>query len=182
MLRCSTFNGWADGHLDHLCRAFREQAHFGVARDLISFAEDIHDDLVRMTLGRRIGLRHQFLNGRLLACGILRRDRNSTVAPRTRSLHPDGSGRSLPASSFASSSFAFPLRTAFPHVQRTVGSRVRELRKRKGWTQDVFADKSGLNRAHVGEIERGESNVTLQTLKLISDTLKVKIEDLVRGF
>ena len=114
MLRCSTFNGWADGHLDHLCRAFREQAHFGVARDLISFAEDIHDDLVRMTLGRRIGLRHQFLNGRLLACGILRRDRNSTVAPRTRSLHPDGSGRSLPASSFASSSFAFPLRTAFP--------------------------------------------------------------------
>src|ERR1019366_4912042 len=46
--------------------------------------------------------------------GVLRRDRNSTVAPRTRSLHPDGSGRSLPASSFASSSFAFPLRTAFP--------------------------------------------------------------------
>jgi hypothetical protein len=30
--------------------------------------------------------------------------------------------------------------------------------------------QSGLNRAHVGEIERGESNVTLQTLKLIADT------------
>ena len=65
-------------------------------------------------------------------------------------------------------------------VQRIVGSRVRALRKERGLTQDTFADKSGLNRAHVGEIERGESNVTIQTLKLIADTLEVKIEDLVR--
>lgn len=66
-------------------------------------------------------------------------------------------------------------------VQKVIGNRIRALRKDRGWTQDVFGDKSGLNRAHVGEIERGESNVTIQTLKLIADTLKVKIEDLVRG-
>ena len=34
-------------------------------------------------------------------------------------------------------------------------------------SQDLFADKTGLHRAHVGEIERGQSNVTLQTLKLV---------------
>lgn len=44
-----------------------------------------------------------------------------------------------------------------------------------------FADRSGLNRAHVGEIERGESNVTIQTLKIIADTLGVRIGDLVKG-
>ena len=66
-------------------------------------------------------------------------------------------------------------------IQRVVGTRVREFRKQRGLTQDVFADKSGLNRAHVGEIERGESNVTIQTLKVIADTLKIGIEDLVRG-
>jgi hypothetical protein len=33
----------------------------------------------------------------------------------------------------------------------------------------------------VGEIERGESNVTIQTLKIVADTLGVKIADLVRG-
>jgi transcriptional regulator with XRE-family HTH domain len=33
----------------------------------------------------------------------------------------------------------------------------------------------------VGEIERGESNVTIQTLKIIADTLGVKIVDLVAG-
>jgi transcriptional regulator with XRE-family HTH domain len=66
-------------------------------------------------------------------------------------------------------------------VQKQVGRNIRKLRKSAGLTQDVFADLSGLNRAHVGEVERGESNVTIQTLKIIADTLKVKIVDLVRG-
>jgi len=67
------------------------------------------------------------------------------------------------------------------YVQKQVGGTVRALRLKKGWSQDEFADLSGLNRAHVGEIERGESNVTIQTLKIIADTLGVKISDLVKG-
>jgi len=66
-------------------------------------------------------------------------------------------------------------------VQKQVGGTIRALRLKHGWSQDVFADRSGLNRAHVGEIERGESNVTIQTLKIVADTLGVKIADLVRG-
>ena len=58
---------------------------------------------------------------------------------------------------------------------------MRALRKKRGWSQDLFADKSGLHRAHVGSIERGESNVTLQTLKTIADTLGCRIVDLVKG-
>ena len=45
----------------------------------------------------------------------------------------------------------------------------------------MFAERCGLHRAHVGEIERGESNVTLQTLKILADTLDVRIVDLVKG-
>jgi transcriptional regulator with XRE-family HTH domain len=66
-------------------------------------------------------------------------------------------------------------------IQKKLGANVRALRKNKGWSQDVFADKTGLHRAHVGEIERGESNVTLQTLKILSDALDVRIVDLVKG-
>jgi DNA-binding XRE family transcriptional regulator len=66
-------------------------------------------------------------------------------------------------------------------IQKRVGANIRAWRLKKKMTQAVFADRSGLNRAHVGEIERGESNVTIQTLKLIADTLKVKVVDLVRG-
>ena len=66
-------------------------------------------------------------------------------------------------------------------VQKQVGGNVRALRLKRKWSQDVFADRSGLNRAHVGEIERGESNVTIQTLKIIADTLGVRISDLVKN-
>jgi len=66
-------------------------------------------------------------------------------------------------------------------VQKRIGDTIRALRLKRGWSQDVFADKSGLNRAHVGEVERGESNVTIQALKTIAETLGVKITDLVKG-
>jgi transcriptional regulator with XRE-family HTH domain len=65
-------------------------------------------------------------------------------------------------------------------IQQQLGAKIRELRRKRKLTQDVFAERSGLHRAHVGEIERGESNVTIQTLKIIADTLDVRIVDLVR--
>ena len=67
-------------------------------------------------------------------------------------------------------------------IYRQLGATVRRLRKANGWSQDVLSDRSGLHRAHIGEIERGETNVTLQTLKTLADTLKVRITDLLKGF
>ena len=66
-------------------------------------------------------------------------------------------------------------------IQKKVGENVRALRLKKEWSQDLFADRSGLHRAQVGAIERGERNVTLQTLKILADTLGVKIKDLVHN-
>jgi transcriptional regulator with XRE-family HTH domain len=66
-------------------------------------------------------------------------------------------------------------------IQKRVGENVRKWRLKRKMTQDVFAERAGLHRAHVGEIERGESNVTIQTLKVIADTLEVRIADLVKG-
>ncbi len=56
-------------------------------------------------------------------------------------------------------------------IQNEIGRTVRTFRLRRKWTQAVFAERAGLNRAHVGEIERGECNVTIQTLKMMADTL-----------
>jgi transcriptional regulator with XRE-family HTH domain len=66
-------------------------------------------------------------------------------------------------------------------IYRQLGAAVRRLRQEHGWTQDVMADRSGLHRAHIGEIERGDTNVTLQTLKTLADTLNVRITDLLKG-
>jgi transcriptional regulator with XRE-family HTH domain len=65
-------------------------------------------------------------------------------------------------------------------IQEKLGANVRALRLKKGWSQDVLADKSGLHRAHLGEVERGESNVTIQTLKILAATLEVRIVDLMK--
>ena len=51
----------------------------------------------------------------------------------------------------------------------------------KAMPGSLLAHLSGLHRAHVGAIERGERNVTIQTLKILADTLGCRIVDLVKG-
>jgi XRE family transcriptional regulator, regulator of sulfur utilization len=65
-------------------------------------------------------------------------------------------------------------------LYRRIGANVRAARKAKRLSQDELADKSGLHRAHIGEIERGETNVTVLTLKILADSLGVTLSDLVK--
>ena len=66
-------------------------------------------------------------------------------------------------------------------VQKALGSRVRELRLKKGWSQEEFADVCGIHRSHMGEIERGETNLTLSTLLTLSSKLETTISALFKG-
>ncbi|HCD5026487.1 TPA: helix-turn-helix transcriptional regulator, partial [Enterobacter hormaechei] len=51
------------------------------------------------------------------------------------------------------------------------GKRVRELRKERGWSQEEFADRCGLDRTYVSGIERGVRNPTLEVIGMISSGL-----------
>jgi len=66
-------------------------------------------------------------------------------------------------------------------VQKALGSRIRELRLKREWSQEAFADICGIHRSHMGEIERGETNLTLSTLLVISKHLEVTISSLFKG-
>lgn len=49
-----------------------------------------------------------------------------------------------------------------------LGALVRRLRLERGLSQEVYAQVCGLERPHVGKIERGEINVTVATtLRLV---------------
>jgi transcriptional regulator with XRE-family HTH domain len=50
------------------------------------------------------------------------------------------------------------------------------------YSADSVADQTGLNRAHLSRLENGKQNMMLRTLKLIADTLGVRVVELVRGF
>jgi len=66
-------------------------------------------------------------------------------------------------------------------VQKAVGDRICEFRKKKGWTQKRFAEICRLHRSHMGQIERGESNLTLSTLLIITEKLGISVASLFAG-
>ena len=66
-------------------------------------------------------------------------------------------------------------------IQKTLGTRIRELRLKRGWSQEQFADICDIHRSHMGEIERGETNLTLSTMLVIAQKLDTTISALFRG-
>ena len=66
-------------------------------------------------------------------------------------------------------------------VQQALGARIRQLREKKGWSQEDFAARSGLHRTFVGNIERGLKNTTILTLMMISKSLGITVAELLRG-
>ena len=59
------------------------------------------------------------------------------------------------------------------------GKRVREVRKSKGISQERLAEMSGIDRSYMGNIERGEKNITLKKVYEICDALEIEIQDLI---
>ena len=66
-------------------------------------------------------------------------------------------------------------------LQKVLGSRIRELRQKKGFSQESFADHCGLHRTYMGGIERGEHNLTLQTTLTIARGLDITLSKLLSG-
>jgi transcriptional regulator with XRE-family HTH domain len=58
-------------------------------------------------------------------------------------------------------------------VKVLFGERVRELRQKRGWSQEEFAAKAELDRSYVGCIERGERNVSIENIARIASALGV---------
>jgi transcriptional regulator with XRE-family HTH domain len=59
-----------------------------------------------------------------------------------------------------------------------VGRRIRNLRQRKGISQEVLAEKSSLHRTYIGGVERGLRNPSLKSLHRIAKGLGVSVGDL----
>jgi transcriptional regulator with XRE-family HTH domain len=64
-------------------------------------------------------------------------------------------------------------------LQIKLGQAVRQQRLALGYSQDSFADVIGMHRAYYSTIERGERNMTLQTIGRVAEGLKLTIAELV---
>lgn len=75
-----------------------------------------------------------------------------------------------------------------PQFNQCLGDAVRANRKQAGLNQSALAEKAGVTRRFIQELENGRSDISLQTLYRLSramgaslDSLTVQIEALLAG-
>lgn len=56
-------------------------------------------------------------------------------------------------------------------IRAYLGSNVRRLRLKKGWSQEDYADRAGICRTYVSEIERGAWNPTIIVVEKLARPL-----------
>lgn len=61
-----------------------------------------------------------------------------------------------------------------------LGAAVRARRLELHLSQEALADAAGIDRSHMGKIERGERNVTFLNLSRIADAMRCPISELVQ--
>lgn len=64
-------------------------------------------------------------------------------------------------------------------LQKIIGNRIKLLRESKGISQQVLAAMCNFEKGNMSRIEAGRTNPTLTTLYKISQSLGIKVTDIV---
>jgi transcriptional regulator with XRE-family HTH domain len=76
---------------------------------------------------------------------------------------------------------AAPTKPPISDAAATFGRRVRHRRDELGLSQEKLADAAGLHGTFVGQVERGQRNLTLHNILKLAAALRIDPSDLVRG-
>lgn len=63
-------------------------------------------------------------------------------------------------------------------IAQEVGLRIRHYRQHRGLTQEALAEKAELHHTYIGQVERGEKNLTIHSLEKILSALGVTFSEL----
>ncbi len=63
-------------------------------------------------------------------------------------------------------------------IRIRLGRKVRKLRMQRGWTQVERAEKLGLDRSYLADVERGKRNISVLNLELIAEGLGLSLSQL----
>lgn len=64
------------------------------------------------------------------------------------------------------------------NVRQLIGSRMKDLRRQKGMSQEDLAEKAATSANYVSRMERGTENPTLDMFVKIAESLDVELSDL----
>ena len=62
-----------------------------------------------------------------------------------------------------------------PPGAKALARRVRDLREKKGWSQETLAEKADLHRTYLAGIETSRRNPTLRILAALAEALEVDL-------
>lgn len=60
-----------------------------------------------------------------------------------------------------------------------LGDAIRDARGERRLSQEALADAAGIDRSHMGKIERGERNVTILNVKRVAHALGLSVTALI---
>lgn len=61
------------------------------------------------------------------------------------------------------------------NLSRTIGDRIRRLRKQKGLTQQELAEKVGMEYTMIGRVEQGVRNLTIEGILKVAEALDADV-------
>ena len=64
-------------------------------------------------------------------------------------------------------------------ISKVLGEAIRRQRVKAGLSQEQLAEKADLARNYIGNVERAEYKITVETLAKIAKALGVRVRDLV---
>src|SRR5256885_11821638 len=67
---------------------------------------------------------------------------------------------------------------AVKHVRKFLGQRLRALRKQHGLSQERLGDRAGLSGKFIGEVERGEKSISIDSLYHVAVALDIPLREL----
>jgi transcriptional regulator with XRE-family HTH domain len=65
-------------------------------------------------------------------------------------------------------------------ANQALGDAIRAIRSEQGLTQEAFAIRAGIDRSYYGALERGEFNMTVDTLVAVAKGLNVPSSEVWR--
>lgn len=63
-------------------------------------------------------------------------------------------------------------------IEKKFGIKLAYIRKTRKLSQMKLAEKVNMNFNYIGQIERGEANTTIHTMKILADALDVELKEL----
>jgi transcriptional regulator with XRE-family HTH domain len=70
--------------------------------------------------------------------------------------------------------------TSIPPAKIRFGLKLRHAREEMSLSQEVLAEKAGLHRTYIGQVERGERNISIDNMERLADAVSLPLWEMLR--